>query len=937
MTKLQVQFCSPNGAVRGIHRRFLVFCSITLLVFSAGFNQAQDDELEDESTVQENADTADFEQSSEPIEELTVTGTRLTNPDLSRRVESISAEEIAARGLATAEEIIRRIPQNFSAINSATNLDSINPVVDRGVGALALGIQTANLNGFGSAGTLVLVNGKRIAGEPNSPSYFANLRDIPSGSIESIEVMLDGGSTIYGSDPVGGVINIITKKNYKGFRVNAHFEDSNTEADSNRIFAGGGISWDGGGVSGTLTRTESWPVNTEKAGWVTKDYSPYFGGDQLYNFNNSGDLRVGAVGFSRWARPNLTLGPDHDGRNALPEDFRPVNQSDWNTKLERDSTGATEDLGATFNIEHQVTDSLWLGSEITLNSAYTSRKVTRFGQFSIVVPESNAFNNFGQDVWVSYNPRYEIENGMIELPNQESERNFDRVILRSMYQLNENWELSADITRSESTQESIQWMFGTQIARDYPRDALATRIDELLSSSDPNVAVNLFGNGTGQNPTIAEMVVPISQANEGTLLLTYEGFVRGSIMELNGDTLDLVAGGEIREESRSTQSSFYPSGVARPKRELTAIFAELRIPVVDPSSDIPLVDDFLIFLSSRFDSYSTEGANGSDDADDPIIINTKYEAVTKRLGFYWELSPDFNTRVSFSESFRAPTATDLFGTYAREFPNPYDPLCSCFVPSAVGFFGPNPDLDPEVSDNFNIGLLWTPSDLKGLTLKFDYTQIDFQDRITSSNELQGLLPLEEYAYLPQFFERAADGTLIRSISQSINVSRRLNQTISLDVGYAMSTDWGLINPRIVTNYVIDMYDQATEGAIKARFLEELNGIDKYKVNGYLDIIRDDFTLSFALNHTPEYVNNAFKDSFTKSAIPLTTVSAHTTIDGSASYRFGNGITVKGGARNLLNKSFPFALTARGHPYDAQRVDLRGRVIFFDVSYEWGQG
>ena len=904
--------------------RYLLIALIALLL-SSNLVFAQDDSDTGEATEE------DIELNIE--EEITIVGTRLGSPDPSQRIEVITAEMIQARGLSTAEDIIRSIPQNFSSINSATNLNFGSSAIDNNLGALALGISTANLRGFGSANTLVLVNGKRIAGKSGASDFFANLRDIPVGSIERVEILLDGGSTIYGSDAVGGVVNFVTKKDYRGVKVTLRTENSNTGADQNKLTTNLGYKWDRGGITTNLSYLDSEPVATSKTGYTTRDYSPAFGGNQDYNFFSSRRLKSAGVGLSRWGPFTLTLGEGNDGRNAQPSDFRQATQADWSTAVEADSTGSTEDTGFTIDIEHNFTEQLYLNLEYARNTSYTNRRVTRFGQSSIQVPASNAFNNFGRTVYVAYDPQTEIDLGLIQLPNQENESTFDRLLLRGSYFINDNWEIALDWSTSDSSEDGIQWMFGTQQNRDFADPALEARIDELLSSSDPNVAVNLFGDGTGQNPTVAEMIVPISRSRDGSNIKTIEGFVRGKLMEMRGSHVELVVGTEQRSEGTTTEGSFYATGLQSPTRDLSAHFAELRVPIIGSDNNLPLVDSMMVSFKLRRDTYDTSGGNGTDENGDLIIVDVSFNNTSPYIGLHWEVNDDLKIRGSISESFRAPTFNDLFGNRVGRYSGPYDPLCSCFVPTATGVWGPNPGLKPEYSDNINLGFDWTPAAISGLRVRLDYAEVDFQDRIAHSGELRELLPLEVYAFLPEFFTRAEDGTLIEARSISVNITRRLSQTLDLNVQKVFQTSYGTITPTIHWHYVLDMYDQATPGSEKARFLNEIIGIDKQSITGGVSWLRGKLTIDLTADYTPGYVNNSFENSFFRT-LPNTDVGSRTTYDLGVKYVMDRGFTLRAGGRNIFNRGFPFAINQHGQPYDATRVDLRGRVLFFDVSYEF---
>ena len=140
----------------------------------------------------------------------------------------------------------------------------------------------------------------------------------------------------------------------------------------------------------------------------------------------------------------------------------------------------------------------------------------------------------------------------------------------------------------------------------------------------------------------------------------------------------------------------------------------------------------------------------------------------------------------------------------------YDPLCSCFVRTAEAYYGPNPDLKSEVSTHFSLEFTWIPKAHQGMKTSLGWARVDFQDRIASSNELGRLLPVETYAYLTEFFERDEEGTLVKAWYRSVNISRRLSDTIDLNFSNLVPTERGSFYYGLYIHYVWDMYDQATD-------------------------------------------------------------------------------------------------------------------------------
>ena len=143
------------------------------------------------------------------VERIVVTGSRIQRTDMEtvKPVTVISAEDIAATGLNDIASVLSQSVFNSSgSVVGASNNSSGN-------------FSASNLRGIGSNRTLTLVNGRRVAGSASLYGTSTNLNLIPMEAVERIEILRDGASSIYGSDAMGGVINIITKKDFEGLSV----------------------------------------------------------------------------------------------------------------------------------------------------------------------------------------------------------------------------------------------------------------------------------------------------------------------------------------------------------------------------------------------------------------------------------------------------------------------------------------------------------------------------------------------------------------------------------------------------------------------------------------------------------------------------------------------------------------------------------------------
>jgi iron complex outermembrane receptor protein len=159
---------------------------------------------------------------------IIVTGSRIKqDPNNSALpLTIITTRDLAREGIANPEQLISYLTDNGSgADNLASNSDVVSGAA-RGTN----GLSAANLRGQGSASTLILLNGRRVAAHGLQGSAV-DVNQIPFAAIDRVEVLKDGASAIYGTDAVGGVINFITKTNFTGIDITA-FNDITEAGDA---------------------------------------------------------------------------------------------------------------------------------------------------------------------------------------------------------------------------------------------------------------------------------------------------------------------------------------------------------------------------------------------------------------------------------------------------------------------------------------------------------------------------------------------------------------------------------------------------------------------------------------------------------------------------------------------------------------------------------
>ena len=148
-------------------------------------------------------------------EDIVVTGSRVRRKDLTTPapVTVISREQIVSSGIASIGDFLQQIPEQGGALNTNVN--------NGGDGETAI-----SLRNLGAQRTLVLVDGKRWVAGGSGAGTFVDLNSIPTSAIERVEVLKDGASAIYGSDAIGGVVNIITRRRVNGVELGAYGGES---------------------------------------------------------------------------------------------------------------------------------------------------------------------------------------------------------------------------------------------------------------------------------------------------------------------------------------------------------------------------------------------------------------------------------------------------------------------------------------------------------------------------------------------------------------------------------------------------------------------------------------------------------------------------------------------------------------------------------------
>ena len=1012
------------------------------LVIATGPLAAQEDESTDEvaeldeTLVEDSEEEADDEEeaseseeeSDEAMEEMTVTGSRLPEGDPTALVHSYTAEDIAASGASTIDDFMRKLQWQFSSTNPQTSyIGDTGDDLSGDSGGLygRFDLATANLQGLGSGNTLVLLNGRRVAGYGGSERDIVNLLGIPMHAVERVEIQLDGGSSVYGADAIAGVINFITKQNYRGLTANFKQEHSTTGSD---LVSGGvtiGATWGfmaGGNATLTISKDEQEPIINSKTGWTTRDYRDLMGPE--FDYRNYRVSQPGVVnywnGSKRYPGPyywdyyidgsfnqdpaklvSFQLPPEHSGLNATIDDFKSGPRGNWISHPEHidpydyiahENGAHSRKDGVVLAMQHKLfeqfqvfVDGFWSKSD-----AYQKRPLPFI---SAVVPASNAYNPFGEPMFVYYAPGREQVNGL--LPTPFSEGIDERMSLTVGFKWKfGNQELSVEATESESTTDNVR--FSVPLSRE--RYAPGTEeYYSRLSSPDPAVAFNFFGNGTHQGSAFSDFLGETSRSIGLNNTRTARAVLAGYLWQFRGDEIRYVVGTSrtVRGyETRYVANFGYTryefdynlvwNGFKRPEYRNESYFFEVFIPLLSEQHAGWWGQSLELTLKNTHTIDHSWGAVGGGinflgeeieiEAWDPVTTDwgtetgysyaygasedaefVKYEEGNNapNIGFIYYPTETLRMTFNFSRSIQQPLISELYDTYDEfewqtydilDIYDPDGPTLHPVVPYRYSYA--NPDLDASISDNWSIRAVWNPAFISGLEVQASFVNTSFRGMILHSRQYQSEPTALRY---PELAVRNERGDLISLNYDYFNGELRQSSSADLLIKYRFSTGgFGSVETQFEYHRLLDNYNEPLPNLIFDNSGTVL-APDRYKSKLKLFWDWRKISANATIDYTPGYLNNrahycSYQQKFNQvgrcAEIALTDwlnsylelpVASYTQVDGTIAYQFNRELQFRIGGQNIFNRSSP--LTVRGGlPYDATRWNGRGQVLFLSLQY-----
>jgi iron complex outermembrane receptor protein len=869
-------------------------------------------------------------------------------------VQTISIDQMDKQGITNAEQMMRLISANGTG---ADNMTSGNNVFGADADRVSGGGSFASLRGLGPSGTLVLINGRRIAGYGLS-GKAVDLNTIPLAAVARVEVLKDGASAIYGTDAVGGVINFILKTDFEGLQANGS----------------GNFTEHGGGATRRLQLVAG-KGNLDKDGFNVMAALGYDKNDRLDSSQRS---------FANGYQPGRGLAPDTTGTpvanqltgagSALGTGFKMPGSN--NTYLQAGLLSLQGKCGSVEGMQQYATD-LWKDVTSPLRSTYScsydyggdyvmqlptertnfvgrgtfqlspdhrlyaelvgahtsSLAILTPAQISTTLAAGNAYpvgGQYYQDLSpyiASYDPTKPILYKWRAWPLGDRTQKYDtdtaRLLLGAEGTIASKWDYRIDLSHSFSRST-------TDLVDGY---ANTSALYKVLGSGVVNPWASPAEGQTQAAMDAIESSKFYGRLQHGKTTLTQlNGSISGEIFNLPAGAVSGAIGTDLRRESYqfkqdtdATQILLAPGNANQDRvaRNIKAVYAELVVPVIK---------DLELQLAIRRDDYSVIGAT-----------------TNPKIAFSYKPTSWLMLRGSANKGFLAPSFGQLYGgRLLQELPNgvtdptgcathPDDPRF-CAIERLDYYSGGNTNLKPETSKQGTLGFIIEPN--ANFSLSVDYWAINVKDRILNRTPQ---VVLANAAYLPEYIHRDADGVIqyidagwinasgLKTRGADVGLRGRGNLpggykwNATLDGTWTQSYEFAEFNGQPYVEYVGNFYTRDI-------YL-------RWKHNATFSVSKGDWNL---------LLSNLFRDGY-KDQLPdagkatppagfSPHVASYTTWGLSTTYTGLKNTTITVGIQNLFDRDPPFTAhnvdEVVGAGWDPRVADPRGRSLSFDVKYKF---
>ena len=830
-----------------------VFALFSAMLVLAQFSFAQDETTPSE---EESSDTDDESViDATVIEEVVTTGSRLQqNPgEIAGQVIVFDEEAIRASGEATLERVLRQLPQNQnpttekvgSRLNTALNLT---------------GASTVNLRGLGSESTLILVDGKRI-GYNGILGGVTDISSIPLSSVERIEIVMDGASAVYGSDAVGGVVNIITKKDYEAIELDIDYDrPSQGGYHETRTGISASQNVEGWQLKGTYQRSTHSGLDAADRDITVIQQSAFPGPRFDVRFCCLGDgsslpIMYQLDGALITVPAYRALSPEDQARATvihdavLPEGFNGDSPLSSITELAPPQWGRATQEGRSvlpertnhnyaFSVSKDINENLNVSAQVRGGM----REVVTYSGYQslsgITLGNRNPYNPFQSNVHVRGQlrdlprPGFTTDSDILDMSVDLSGALTDQF----------DWEVSFGRSSDESTSLRVNPMDLATIVAGMRSDGvtpgsrfLSGETRESCTEKGGTFSFGLCRISVPAPPAInpwGDLSSYLGDALRATGENTHSRFnalIRGELFELPGGTARALLGYSQDSVALNSSTEFQIGVVdASPigdvenfstetERKNSAFFFEAAAPLVNEGQGISGIHSLNLSFSWRRDDYDSPSVTYIDSVDgnvSPDDLAAPGAQDSWGVGLVYAPIEDFRFKLNYQSAFVAPQLNQLLRTTQRGPSAPFrgiwlqQPDGNLRAIEVIVIEGGNPDLKPETADTFSAAFEYSPPIMPNLLLKATYSDVEYKDRI---NQLSFFiidptnLPTNTYV-IPGTGD---DENIYVQERRWINVSSVVRQGMDFELIYGSLTDWGDMNvhlKRSVTNtyeYVID--------------------------------------------------------------------------------------------------------------------------------------
>jgi iron complex outermembrane recepter protein len=717
------------------------------------------------------------------LDRIEVTGSRIRQIELetAQPVLTITREAIESQGFQSVTDILQNI--------SATGAPPLSRAAPLSSGEAAGG-QFISLRNLGATRTLVLVNGKRLG---ITTSGLADISTIPLAAVERIEVLKDGASSLYGSDAIGGVINIITRTRFEGAQATAYYGQyqpwDDGEVEKYDLLIGQS------GERGSVTMV----VEYGKENNVPSSNRPFSAFPRSSRHPTIGWTPVGAFGgfVTNNAAGREVPGIPTGTRVVVRPGGDPGNPADYirqnlGTVTNEHQSNTNEQTSLRSGIDRRaifvsgmfdLTDTVRFRADATYSHRDTDRQIAGYpyqaAAFNTPMAANSVFNPFDSAIPNWWRRGWEVPrtadsnlttwrfNGAIEGSFDWADRYFDWDV-SYMYQDNRLIQTGFGDFNIANVRAAV----GPSFINNAGQVQCGTAAAPIPLGSGPGGCVPWnpfvdFGivapGGLTNNALLQEFLYQTVHNTGETNTQVVSANLSGLIWTLPAGDLQFAIGAERRKE----KGSFVPDAMAvtgnsstlasRPTiggYNVDELYAELAIPLL---ADVAFAKELSLSLSSRYSDYDTFG-----------------DTTNSKIGLTWRPIEDLMFRGTWSEGFRAPTIFNLFAGGSQTFafytdpcdtvfgsstpgsavraacaadpritdPANYRQLGQGFTPTTTGsaqtplaFFSgaANPNLGPETSVGRTAGVIWSPRFVEGLSLGLDWWKIRIEETIVGDS------------------------------------------------------------------------------------------------------------------------------------------------------------------------------------------------------------